>query len=77
MYEFNDFSMLESAKSYMTIKTHEKLLKIHEKNEIVKFNCAVQNVCDPNFCCYMNENMCNKHVSIVLCVFEYIFPQKK
>ena len=67
--------MLESAKAYMTIKTHEKSLKIHENDEIVKINCAGHNVCDPNFCCCMNENMFNKHVSIVLCA--YISSEKQ
>ena len=33
--------------------------KIHADDEIVKCNCAVHNVCDLNFCCYMNENMFN------------------
>ena len=33
----------------MTTKIHEKSLKIHENDEIVKFNCAVHNVCDPIF----------------------------
>ena len=51
-YEFNDFSMLESFKAYMTIKTDKKSLRIHENDEN---NCAVHNVRDPNFCCYMNE----------------------
>ena len=32
-------------------------------------HCAVHNVCDPNFCCWINENTFNKHVSIVLCVY--------
>ena len=57
--------MLESVKAYMTIKTHEKPLKIHENDEIVKFNCTVHNMGDPNVCCDMNENMFNKHVNIV------------
>ena len=62
--------MLESVKTYiMTIKNHEKSLKIHENNEIMKFNCAVHTVCDPNFCCCMNENILNKYVSVVLCVY--------
>ena len=58
IYEFNDFSMLESVKAYiMTIKIHQKSLKMHENDEIVKFNCAVHKVCDPNFCCYSNIRM--------------------
>ena len=57
MYEFNDALMFESVKAYMTIKTHEKSLRIHENDEIVKFNCAVHKVCDPNFCCYSNIRM--------------------
>ena len=30
------YSMLESVKAYMTIKTHEKSLNIHENDEIVE-----------------------------------------
>ena len=67
------------VKSYnMTIKTHETSSRIRENtDEIVKFNCEVHNVCDPNFRCYMNENIFNKHhVSIVLCV-NYISSSEK